>query len=192
MIEITADNFIPEEEEESSFLSGASRGKASSGRAPETEPQALSSNALSATVEFFSHDSPLKRASEHGGRPYEYRKQQVDMALAVAASFEDGKNLCVEAPTGVGKSFAYLIPAIYHAMAVHRPVIVTTETITLQEQLIAEREYGFNLKADSVVLPVGMRQNNNDEGDAYLPQYTGIPRRRQDLRDPAFLCGHLR
>ena len=136
MIEITADNFIPEEEEESSFLSGAPRGKASSGRAPEEEPQALSSNALSATVEFFSHDSPLKRASEHGGRPYEYRKQQVDMALAVAASFEDGKNLCVEAPTGVGKSFAYLIPAIYHAMAVHRPVIVTTETITLQEQLI--------------------------------------------------------
>lgn len=94
------------------------------------------SNALSATMEFFSYDSPLKKASEHGGRPYEHRKQQIDMALAVAASFEDGKNLCVEAPTGVGKSFAYLVPAIYHAMAVHRPVIVTTETITLQEQLI--------------------------------------------------------
>ena len=48
---------------------------------------------------------------------------------------------------------------------------------TLQEQLIAEREYGFNLKADSVVLPVGMRQNNNDE--ACPVEYPPMKRYRQ-------------
>lgn len=58
------------------------------------------------------------------------------MAKAVAEALEQNHNLCVEAPTGVGKSFAYLIPAIYHARATRTPVLVTTETITLQEQLV--------------------------------------------------------
>ena len=44
--------------------------------------------------------------------------------------------LCVEAPTGVGKSFAYLVPAIYFATDTKQPVLITTETINLQEQLI--------------------------------------------------------
>ena len=55
---------------------------------------------------FFSKDSPLKKAAEHGGRPYEERPQQTEMAVEIAKSFEDGENLCVEAPTGIGKSFA--------------------------------------------------------------------------------------
>lgn len=136
MIEIGENQF---KEEESSFLQDeedAELEKILAMGKLEDSFTSATSHALSSTVEFFSHDTPLKKASEYGGRPYEFRKQQVDMALAVAASFEDGKNLCVEAPTGVGKSFAYLVPAIYHAMSVHRPVIVTTETITLQEQLI--------------------------------------------------------
>ena len=139
MIEITADNFIPEEEEDASPLAGTSRRRAAQRHFPEEEEIVpLTSNALSATVEFFSHDSPLKRASEHGGRPYEYRKQQVDMALAVAASFEDGKNLCVEAPTGVGKSFAYLVPLVFRARRKCRPAVISTGTINLQEQLIGK------------------------------------------------------
>lgn len=94
------------------------------------------SNCLSLTREFFSEDTPLKEAASCGGRPYERRIQQEKMAFAIADSFEKCRNLCVEAPTGVGKSFAYLVPAIYHAMAVRKPVLITTETITLQEQLI--------------------------------------------------------
>ena len=99
--------------------------------------QTLSSHCLKETQRFFaSEDSPLKEASEHGGRVYEYRPQQAKMACAVAEAFEKSRHLCVEAPTGVGKSFAYLIPAIYQAVSMHRPVVVTTETINLQEQLI--------------------------------------------------------
>ncbi len=98
--------------------------------------EVIRSCCLKNTEQFFSEDTPLKEAESHGGRPYERRIQQEQMALAVARSFEANTNLCVEAPTGVGKSFAYLIPAIYHALALRRPVLVTTETINLQEQLV--------------------------------------------------------
>ena len=78
------------------------------------------SDALPRTAAFFSEDTPLKRAEEYGGRPYERREQQTEMACAVAEAFQNGRNLMVEAPTGVGKSFAYLVPAIYHAKAMHQ------------------------------------------------------------------------
>ena len=58
------------------------------------------------------------------------------MANAIAAAFERGANLCVEAPTGVGKSFAYLVPAIHMALSTKHPVLITTETLNLQEQLV--------------------------------------------------------
>ena len=93
------------------------------------------SDALPHTAAFFSEDTPLKKAEQFGGRPYERREQQAEMACAVAEAFQNGRNLLVEAPTGVGKSFAYLVPAIYHAKAMHQCVLITTETINLQEQL---------------------------------------------------------
>ena len=102
----------------------------------ETVFETVESCCLKNTREFFGPDTPLKEAEAHGGRPYERRVQQEEMAFAVAEAFEQSGHLCVEAPTGVGKSFAYLIPAIYHALSVHRPVLVTTETINLQEQLV--------------------------------------------------------
>lgn len=85
---------------------------------------------------FFTPSSPLKDAVKYGGRPFEFRPQQNEMASAVAASLEKGENLCVEAPTGIGKSFAYLVPAIQFSVTQKHPVLITTETINLQEQLI--------------------------------------------------------
>lgn len=85
---------------------------------------------------FFSEDGPLKNSEAHGGRPYEPRPQQAAMANAIAAAFEKSANLCVEAPTGVGKSFAYLVPAVYMALSTKYPVLITTETLNLQEQLV--------------------------------------------------------
>ncbi len=68
---------------------------------------------------------------------FESRPQQVAMADAVAATLADGGQLLVEAATGVGKSFAYLVPAI-EAMAAdgQRRIVVSTNTIALQEQLV--------------------------------------------------------
>jgi len=67
---------------------------------------------------------------------YEYRPQQLEMAEAVDAAFRDDEHLIVEAGTGVGKSFAYLVPAIYFALEEDEKIIISTNTINLQEQLI--------------------------------------------------------
>lgn len=65
----------------------------------------------------------------------EHRPQQEDMARAVAATLGDDEVLLFEAGTGVGKSLAYLVPGIVHAVDQSRQMIVSTHTIALQEQL---------------------------------------------------------
>jgi ATP-dependent DNA helicase DinG len=66
---------------------------------------------------------------------FEYRPQQQTMASAVAKACQDRTHLIVEAGTGVGKSLAYLVPSIFHALAENRKALVSTHTINLQEQL---------------------------------------------------------
>ncbi len=79
---------------------------------------------------------------EHGGpfakyfSGYEHRSQQVDMLKTVAKAFNDNGHLLVEAATGTGKSYAYLIPAALWAMKNNARVVVSTNTINLQDQLI--------------------------------------------------------
>ncbi len=84
---------------------------------------------------------------------YEHRPQQMQMAEAVAQAFRQGGHLIAEAGTGVGKSFGYLVPAILHATESELlgdadddgdedpprlRVIISTHTISLQEQLLAK------------------------------------------------------
>lgn len=69
---------------------------------------------------------------------YESRPQQVAMAEVVAEALAGSRHAIVEAPTGVGKSFAYLVPLALHALATGEKVVVSTGTIALQEQLIAK------------------------------------------------------
>ncbi len=66
---------------------------------------------------------------------YEHRPQQVTMLRGVARALNHGDHLLVEAPTGVGKSLAYLVPAVYWARQNGERVVVSTNTINLQEQL---------------------------------------------------------
>jgi len=66
---------------------------------------------------------------------YEQRPQQIEMLRAVAEAFNHGTHLLVEAPTGVGKSLAYLIPAVHWAVQNNERVVISTNTINLQEQL---------------------------------------------------------
>jgi len=70
------------------------------------------------------------------GERYEPRPQQIEMAAAVDRALEGGSNLIVEAGTGVGKSFAYLLPAVRRIVEHRQRVVVSTHTISLQEQLI--------------------------------------------------------
>jgi len=67
---------------------------------------------------------------------FEYRSQQVDMLRSVASAFSNQNHLFVEAGTGTGKSFAYLIPAAFWAFKNNQRVVVSTNTIALQDQLI--------------------------------------------------------
>ncbi len=67
---------------------------------------------------------------------YEQRDEQVRMAFAVAEAFNRDRVALVEAGTGTGKSLAYLIPAILWAVRNNERVVISTNTINLQEQLI--------------------------------------------------------
>lgn len=67
---------------------------------------------------------------------FESRPQQVEMARAVQDALRAGKHLAVEAGTGVGKTFGYLLPAIQYVLEHRRRVVISTHTIALQEQLI--------------------------------------------------------
>ena len=67
---------------------------------------------------------------------YEARPGQIAMLRAVTAAFQRDDHLLVEAGTGIGKSVAYLIPALAHALANNTHVVISTNTISLQDQLI--------------------------------------------------------
>jgi ATP-dependent DNA helicase DinG len=67
---------------------------------------------------------------------YEYRPQQVNMAQAIAKAFNQGDHVLIEAGTGTGKSLAYLIPAVQWALRNGERVVVSTNTINLQDQLL--------------------------------------------------------
>uniref|UniRef100_UPI0040498D1F ATP-dependent DNA helicase n=1 Tax=Cephaloticoccus sp. TaxID=1985742 RepID=UPI0040498D1F len=69
------------------------------------------------------------------GLQLEHRPQQEQMARATAAAFEGDEPLLFEAGTGVGKSLAYLLPGIIHAVDQSRQLLVSTHTIALQEQV---------------------------------------------------------
>src|ERR1700751_355212 len=96
---------------------------------------ALKNNLTSEFVErvhaFFSENGPLAKAKN-----FEFRPQQQEMAARVAQALEEERHLVIEAGTGVGKSLAYLAPAILFALKRHKKAIVSTHTINLQEQLL--------------------------------------------------------
>lgn len=94
--------------------------------------------------EIFSPSGLLSRASN-----FEYRPEQQQMAMAVASALQDRRHLLVEAGTGVGKSFAYLIPAILFAVGQKKKAVISTHTINLQEQLVEK-----DLPVLKQVLPV--------------------------------------
>ena len=93
------------------------------------EPTALDPEEIAS---FLEYGGPFSQYFE----AYEQRPQQVDMLKAVTNALSNGNHLMVEAGTGVGKSFAYLIPAALFAVQNNTRVVISTNTINLQEQLV--------------------------------------------------------
>ena len=82
--------------------------------------------------DYFSEDGIL--VSEIKG--FEHRHEQEEMAKNIQNAINDNRKIIVEAGTGTGKTLAYLIPAIKWAIANKKKVIIATNTINLQEQLL--------------------------------------------------------
>ena len=93
--------------------------------------ESLGSGFVEEVQTIFSANGLLAKAKN-----FEYRPEQQMMATAVARALEEERHLVVEAGTGVGKSIAYLVPAILYAIAEKKKAVVSTQTINLQEQLL--------------------------------------------------------
>ena len=87
----------------------------------------MTANQNSTTDDFFSVNGPLNDCLED----YQLRTEQVEMAKSIIGTIEDKSSLVVEAGTGVGKTFAYLYPALLKG----GKVVISTATKNLQDQL---------------------------------------------------------
>jgi len=95
-------------------------------------PLARTQMTMPSVGEFFSPTGVLAHA---GGLRFEYRPGQLQMALRVEKALIEGTHLVVEAGTGIGKTLAYIYPALRFSMITGRRIILSTGTKSLQEQL---------------------------------------------------------
>src|SRR2546426_10496625 len=91
----------------------------------------LGSNFVERVRKIFAESGLLSKAKN-----FEYRPEQQEMAVAIARAIEEERHLVVEAGTGIGKSIAYLVPAILFATERSKKAVISTYTISLQEQLL--------------------------------------------------------
>ncbi|MGI6207430.1 MAG: helicase C-terminal domain-containing protein [Anaerolineae bacterium] len=110
------------------LLAGVEPARRGPAAEPQRPPTPLDVQELVATLE------PGGRVAKAMGA-YERRPQQLEMLAAICQALNEGRHLVVEAATGVGKSLAYLLPALVFAHTNHDRVVISTHTINLQEQL---------------------------------------------------------
>jgi ATP-dependent DNA helicase DinG len=117
---------------------------------------------------------------EYGGafskyfESYEYRPEQVEMLQVVADSFSNSRHFLIEAGTGVGKSFAYLVPAAMWAIQNNTRVVISTNTINLQDQLIKK-----DIPNLASALDIDLRASvMKGRGNYLCPRLLSILRRR--------------
>jgi DNA polymerase-3 subunit epsilon/ATP-dependent DNA helicase DinG len=135
---------------------------------PAETPVALDTDEIAAKIE---HGGPFAHYFEN----FESRPQQIEMLRAVADALSTGQHMMVEAGTGTGKSFAYLIPAVEWALINSMRVVISTNTITLQDQLIKKDIPDLAAALQSEVRAVVVKGRGN-----YL-----CPRRLDSLRKSA-------
>jgi ATP-dependent DNA helicase DinG len=119
---------------------------------PNPEMQLLNEDEVTALLE---HGGAFEKYFNGGdGRPkFESRPQQQDMLRSVTAALNKSRHMMIEAGTGIGKSFAYLLPAALWSTANNQRVVISTNTINLQDQLMDKdipdlrTALGLNLRA---------------------------------------------
>jgi ATP-dependent DNA helicase DinG len=125
-------------------------------------------------------------------RNYEFRPEQQSMAVAVADALAETRHLLVEAGTGVGKSLAYLVPALHFAHEQNKKAVVSTYTINLQEQLLnkdialLERLLPFEFEAallkgrQNYICPRRLRRAMQQSADLFVSSETAELHRLAD------------
>ena len=124
------------------------------------EPSASLDDGLDVDA-ILASDGPFSKSLEN----YEVRTQQAEMMRAVAEAIDTADHLIVEAGTGTGKSLGYLAPAAVHSMRHGEPVVISTATIALQDQLIEK---------DVPALRAAAAQANDFEGRAGFGQIADL------------------
>lgn len=144
---------------------------------PRGDNPAVSDNA----ADILGPSGPL--AGALAGR-FESRPEQLAMAAAVVQTMDRRSHLVVEAGTGVGKSFAYLVPAILRCVTKGERVVVATNTIALQEQLV-QRDIPMLQGAleDAGVIPSAPAPRP-DNPSAETPDEPAAPRRSESPSHP--------
>ena len=107
--------------------------------------------------DFFGPESNLRLAL----KGFEERKSQKEMSQDVLSAFQEQKIALIEAGTGVGKSLAYLLPALKWAKENNETVLISTNTIALQEQLL-EKDIPLALKVLDIELDVVLAKGMNN------------------------------
>ncbi|PQV65148.1 ATP-dependent DNA helicase DinG [Abditibacterium utsteinense] len=90
----------------------------------------------------FGDNGFLAKTMAAQNRPFEARPEQLEMAQSIAGAIRDKTHLLVEAGTGTGKSYAYLVPLLLWAIENKKRVLIATGTKALQQQLV-ERDLPF-------------------------------------------------
>ena len=107
--------------------------------------------------------------------PYEVREAQIELMELIIRAFNENALAAAEAGTGVGKSFAYLLPAIHCALILNERIVISTATINLQQQLY-EKDIPFVINAlDVKIKAVLMKGRGN---------YLCIRRLQEALAEP--------
>jgi DNA polymerase-3 subunit epsilon/ATP-dependent DNA helicase DinG len=122
-----------EEIKHSNLLESPSTAPSALSPAPVTGPTQFQPLSPHVITDFFAQDGAL---AQEMGAAYEMRSGQLRMAQQVAAAFNAGEHLLIEAGTGTGKSLAYLLPAALWSVSNQQRIVIATNTIALQDQLI--------------------------------------------------------
>lgn len=129
---------------------------------------------LQSPEQFFSHEGLLKKNKDD----FELREEQKKMAEIVFQAFSTEKHLFAEAGTGTGKSFAYLYPAILQALLEEKRVVISTQTIALQEQIFLK-----DLPFLEEILNVRLRKAIAKGRGNYLCLRKALVRLKQETKD---------
>ena len=119
------------------------------------KPKVIQKLDLDEAGSYIANGGALSRQSES----FEERPVQIELLKRIAKAFNDNQIGVFEAGTGVGKSYAYLIPAMLWAIKNNERIVISTGTINLQQQLsekdipAAEKIIGKKIKATALALP---------------------------------------